>query len=136
MDFFGIGNAIKGAIQIYYRGSRQTGRTTNLLDSLKDGDRVYVAGRGDAKWLQDKCKERNLNIECVSIPVKDAGRVFDLGTSQGRAVFDHNWVEEYYLNAIEQAAKDIAHLEKETGGYGDAHRETKRQAAERMRWQF
>lgn len=33
MDHFGIGSAVKGALEVYLRASRGTGRTTSLLES-------------------------------------------------------------------------------------------------------
>lgn len=134
MDFFGIGAAVKGAAQIYFRSARQSGRTTSLLDSLKDGDRVYFATGDMSRWFERKCKERSLKVECVVIPVSDPAQVFNRGSSQGRAVFDHDWVEQLYLKAIEKCEKDIALLERETSGFGEAHRETRRRAEEINKW--
>ena len=44
MDHFGIGAAIYGAARVYFQSARRTGRTTALLDGLKDGDRLVVEG--------------------------------------------------------------------------------------------
>jgi hypothetical protein len=136
MDFFGIGAAVKGAVNIYFRSARATGRTTNLLEGLKDGDRVYFATHDEAQYFKRKCKEVEKSIECVVIPISYPEKVFERGTSQGRAVFDHGWIEQFYINALEQCTKDIKHLETETSGYGEAHRETKRKAIEFSKWQF
>ena len=40
MDHFGIGAGLTGAMDIYFHASRGTGRTTSLVDSVKEGDRV------------------------------------------------------------------------------------------------
>ncbi len=133
-DFFGIGAAVKGALNIYFQAARHTGRTTTLLESLNDGDRVYFANSRDRRYFKNKCMARGLNIECIDIPVKHPDRVFNHSTSQGRAVFDHQWVEEYYLHQIEKCQQDIAHLEKESSGFGEAHLETRRKAEEIMKW--
>ena len=52
----------------------------------------------------------------------------------GRTIFDHGWVERFYAAAIERAADTIDHLQREASGFGEAHRETARQAEEIARW--
>lgn len=134
MDFFGIGSAVKGAAEIYFRSARRTGKTIQLLNGLKDGDRVYFATGEEARHFERLCKERNREIECVVIPTKHPGKVFDRGTSQGRAVFDHGWVEKFYREQLEAIGKDIHDLETQSSGYGEAHEQTKMQALELAKW--
>lgn len=134
MDHFGIGSSITGAVLIYLRSSRGTGRTTSLVESVKDGDRIVFSVASEAKRVQRLCEERGVKVECVVIDPKSPQRIFERGTSQGRTIFDHSWVEEYYLHAIEEARKDIDRLERETSGYGAAHRETKYRAREVSKW--
>ena len=43
MDHFGIGAAFRAMANVYITSARRTGRTTSLLESLKDGDRVVFA---------------------------------------------------------------------------------------------
>ena len=68
MDHFGIGAALLGAANIYFNSARQTGRTTSLIESVKDGDRIIVS-HGDPV-------------------VRSAVRLFggDGGSSQGHAL--------------------------------------------------
>lgn len=136
MDFFGIGAAIKGAAQIYFRGARGTGRTISLFESVKTGDRVYFANADEANRFARMCNDAAKSVECIVIPVNEPQKVFERGTSQGRAMFDHSWIEEFYLSAIEQCAEDIRHLETQTSGYGEAHRETRRTAIEISKWRI
>lgn len=44
------------------------------------------------------------------------------------------WVEEFYLSQLEGAVHILDHYQRETSGYGTAHLETKRQAAEIGQW--
>jgi hypothetical protein len=135
MDFFGIGPAMKGAALIYFQASRRTGRTTSLLNSLKKGDRVCCARPAEAERLRRQCKQRGLDVEVVTLPPHHVDDVRRLGTSQGRTIFDHMWVEQFYMNAVERAQHDIDYLEQQLSGYGEPHRETRRCAEELARWQ-
>lgn len=81
-------------------------------------------------------EDRGLSVECRIIPVKEIRRLFETGTPQGRTIFDHSWVEEFYLNAIEHAQMQIAEIQIQTSGYGEKHRETRRKAEEIARWRI
>ena len=134
MDHFGIGAAIKGAARIYMQSARRTGRTTSLVESAKDGDRIGFADSHEAARVQRLFRERGVDVECIVIDPRQPERILNKGTSQGRTLFDHAWVEQYYLAAIERAAVEIDRLEQQSSGYGEAHRETRRRAEEIARW--
>lgn len=129
MDLFGIGSALKGVAHAYFHCSRQTGRTTMMIDSIKDGDRIIFAHRNESERVQRICKERGLDVDCIFASTRDPSRIFEHGSSLGRTVFDHGWVEEYYLNAMDRCAAEIRHFETGLSGYGEAHRKTKREAS-------
>lgn len=136
MDHFGIGAAVDGAVQIYLQSARRTGRTTSLVESVKEGDRIVFVDSREAERVNRLCLERRVNVDCIVIDPKYPERLFERGTSQGRTMFDHSWVEQYYLAAISRANSDIDHLEKQASGYGEAHRETHRRAEEIAKWRF
>ena len=119
---------------IYMQSARRTGRTTSLVESVKDGDRICFAGSREADRVRRLCLDRGVNVECIVIDPKQPERVFDRGTPQGRTIFDHSWVEQYYLNAIERACAEIDRLQQQASGYGEAHRETRRRAEEMAKW--
>jgi hypothetical protein len=77
------------------------------LNSLKDGDRVVCATRGDADHLLLKCRELDLQVEVVLLKPQSVHEVPQFPPSKGRTLFDHGWVEQYYMRAIEQARMDI-----------------------------
>jgi hypothetical protein len=136
MDHFGIGNAIKGMTFAYFQQSRRTGRTMSIVESVKDGDRIVFTNRLEAKRVERLCKERGVKIRCIVVsPFNPTGLMRD-GISHGRTIFDHDWVKEFYFNAIHRAEKELDTLERETSGYGVKHRETKRQAEENQRWGY
>lgn len=136
MDLFGIGAGITGAARIYSHSARQTGRTAAMLDAAKDGDRILCLNNKEADRLRRLLRERKLDVEVVVVPTKDPSRAFDRGTPSGRSVFDHSWVEQYYMEAIEQARKDIDHLQTELSGWGAAHEKTRAQAEEIAKWEL
>lgn len=134
MDHFGIGQAMHGMAQVYTLSSRRTGRTTSLVQSLKKGDRVVCATDPERRHLQALCRERQLEVDIIVVSPQDPSRLFQRGTPEGRTIFDHSWVEAYYLAAIKQCQREIDGLQKQTSGWGEAHEETRRRALEISKW--
>ena len=134
MDHFGIGQAMRGMAQVYALSARRTGRTTSLVESLKNGDRIVCATEPERRHLQMLCRERNLEVGVIIVAPRDPQRLFERGTSTGRTIFDHGWVEAYYQAAIERCNSDIDHLQTQASGWGEAHEETRRRAIEISKW--
>lgn len=129
MDFFGIGNAIKGCIEIYRSVSHHTGRTTRMIYSLRPGDMVVFTNNREADRVARLCEERGVKDICfVVCDPKYPGKLFNYGTQQGRCIFDHSWVEDYYQLAIEKVQNDIDSLQNELSGYSEAHIKTREAA--------
>tara|TARA_Y100000593_G_C4273954_1_gene318961 strand:+ start:154 stop:564 length:411 start_codon:yes stop_codon:yes gene_type:complete len=136
MDAFGIGQAMIGMARLYFQTSRRTGRTVSMINNLKDGDRVVFQRREEAMRVSCMAVERGLDIQCIVVSPNTPGEIFERQTSEGRTVFDHGWVEQFYMNALEQCRKDIDHLQRESSGFGEPHFETRRQFSELARWPF
>jgi len=137
MDFFGIGVAVKSVVSVYFLSARRTGRTVSMLESIKDGDRIIFANSKEADRIKKLFHEYDLtDIECIVADPKTPERLLEHGTNQGRTIFDHSWVEEYYLHSIKRCEAGIDYFQREMSGYGEPHRETKRKAIELARWQF
>lgn len=134
MDHFGIGAAIQGITRVYFRSARQTGRTTSLVESVKDGDRIVFANGKEAEIMRRLCVERGVKVECIVVEPRTPERVFEIGTPEGRTIFDHTWVEQRYLLALDRVQQEIDYLERVASGYGEAHRETRRRAEELAKW--
>lgn len=134
MDHFGIGQAMKGMARCYFQASRGTGRSTSLLESLKDGDRVCCASSKEAERLMRMLRERKVDAQVIAIAPNTPERIFERGTPKGRTIFDESWVEQYYIRALETAAKDIDRFQREASGFGAAHLETRQAAREAGRW--
>lgn len=134
MDHFGIGQAMKGMARCYFQASRGTGRTTSLLESLKDGDRVCCATGKEADRLTRMFRERNIDAQAIAVDPNTPERIFQSGTPKGRTIFDESWIEQYYLRALEAAAKDIDQLQREASGFGSAHIETRSAVRNASKW--
>ena len=118
MDFFGIGPALQGVARAYFCGARQTRRTTRLVDSLRDGDRVVFANENHAEHARRLCRERGVNVHCVVIDPNNLHCIFGIARSNGKTMFDHAWLEAYYLLALKRAESDIAIVEAKSSGDG------------------
>jgi hypothetical protein len=132
VDFFGIGIAMQGMARVLWQTSRRTGRTTQLLDALKDGDRVIFSKASHRQYFKRGCRDRGLDVELVVMPVND---IKLLGTVQGKTYFDHTWVQDMYEYALNKVEREIDHKERQMSGYGEAHIKTRKQAEALMRWE-
>ena len=136
MDHFGIGAGIRGSVSAYLRCARSTGRTTSLVESVKEGDRVVFSTMNEATRVHRLCLYRKVKIECVVVDPREPHRLFEKGPSQGRTLFDHAWVEQYYLEAIDKAYQKLDSLELELSGYQEEfRRDNKRREEEISRWE-
>lgn len=124
MDHYGIGQAIYAACLIYFRSARGTGRTESLIKSVKDGDCICFSDSKEAKRVERLCKERGVKVSCIVDDPKYPSRVLKYRSTSGRMLFDHTWIEKYYLLAIENAQKEIDGLQQMTSAHGTDHEET------------
>jgi len=136
MDHFGMGAALYGAVRIYLHSARGTGRTISMLESLNSGDRIIFASSKEADRVKRLLKDHEKDIDCIVVDPKSPERLLERGTGQGRTVFDHTWVEQFYLMAITRCEKDIDFFQRELSSFGEPHRETRRRAAEIAKWEI
>jgi hypothetical protein len=111
MDFFSIGTTLQTAMQMYSQVARTTGRTTKLLNILKDGDRVVFINETHVQLFQNQLRERNLKTTCTSINPRYPEQLLQRAPCSGQTYFDHVWVEEFYKLAIERASVDIDYFQ-------------------------
>lgn len=128
MDQFGIGQAMRTAAAIYSQTARRTGRTTQLVESLKAGDRVVFLTEQEAVRVHRLCRERGVRITAITLPVHTPEELFSRSSSEGRTIFDHSWLEAFYALRIDQCASEVENLQRNASGFGEAHRETRRAA--------
>jgi hypothetical protein len=134
MDHFGIGHAVAACLGMYINSARRTGRTTSLVESLKDGDRVVCLAGNEAQRLRELVRERGVDVEVIVVPIDQPHKLFEQAPAVGRTIFDHTWVEAFYERSIRHTMEHLDHLERQASGFGAAHRETARAARERMTW--
>ena len=135
---FGIGAAVQGACEIYFRSARRSGRTLNMINTVKEGDRIIVLSNVEGDRIKRFLKERK--IEHVDVKVVDPKRpeeIFQrMNTPQGRSIFDHSWVEAFYMNGIFNMQKNLEYFQVEASGYGEKHIQTRLQAEAISKWEI
>jgi len=111
MDEYGYGAAIKTGLQFFETASRQSGRTTRLLERVKDGDRIIVSNPAMGQLIQGKLAQlgkRLVQVLVVPIdgtyPPRVSPRMF--GVHSGRTYFEHTWTLEFYKNLLKQTDSD------------------------------
>lgn len=135
MDHFGIGACIRAAIELMLRGMRATGRTTALINSVKDGDRIIFRSRQEAMVVEMLLRRKGLQVSCVVVDPTHVERLLGTQRAAGRTYFDHVWIEEYYTNGIKQLGKDIDHFSSALSGMPDDGDDLKRfRHEEIVRW--
>lgn len=110
MDFFGIGAAILAGARIYQQAARCSGRTTRMVESVKAGDRIVFASRREANRVASLLRERQVAVQIDVVDPKRPEGVLDRKPADGRIIFDHSWIEQYYEAAIERASAGIDEL--------------------------
>ena len=112
MDMFGITNAIKVMLRGYSLGSRASGRTTYLLAQLKDGDTVLCSCIGETEHLRQLVHAKGLIVDVKCLPPTEPTSVMDRmhRYAKGRVLFDHGWVEAFYADQFDSAAKQLETL--------------------------
>jgi len=106
-----------------------------MIESVHDGDRIIFAHSNEAMRVERLLKERSKDVECITKQPSNF-HPNEIGTSQGRTVFDHSWVEEFYLLSIDRAMSDIDYFQKNLSGFGEPHYKTQRMVREAAKWQL
>jgi hypothetical protein len=134
MDHFGIGHAVAACLGMYRQAARRTGRTTSLVESLKTGDRVVCLPGGEADRIRRLAKERDIHVSVVVVPVGQPHRLFESEPSEGRTIFDHAWVEEFYFMSIKHTIEELDRLAQQASGDKEGRRQTERARQEQIKW--
>jgi hypothetical protein len=119
MDHFGIGNAVRSLFHTLLQTSRGTGRTTSLINSVRDGDRIICSESLEQQRLRREFHRMGRDVSVEHIPPNFPEEVLRLTPCAGRTLFDHTWVERYYALALERAAEDIDHLQARSSRIAD-----------------
>lgn len=133
-DFFGTSTLIKGAVNVALLSARGSGRTQSLIDNLKNGDCVVTLKHIEGKRISRLCAERGIKVKYITVKPSESGRVFEHARNGSRIMFDHSWIEEFYLNAIKNAQETITFLEKECNRSDENYVETEIKRNIGMKW--
>ena len=135
MDEFGIGNSIKGAINILFMSARQSGRTTRMIERYQPGDRIITTSHNQSRWIIDKAKTMGKEVDCMTVDPRDPRNLFMRKSSTGRTIFDHDWLEKFWTIRTEQTFQEIKHLQDQASGEGEHHRITREAALQTQRFE-
>lgn len=134
MDHFGMGNAVHGAARTVFQAARRTGRTLSLLASVRDGDVIVFHDPREARRVKTMLAEAGLlKVECHVTPAGCPHDLYNQPPIEGRLLFDHGWVEQFYLNALERTRAEIDDMQSRFSAL-DPLAPTKRARVEHMTW--
>lgn len=114
MDTYNIANSMRVGLEMLMQGARQSGRTTRMLDGLKDGDRIITSDTRNVRILQNQARQRGLNVEVIFWSVKEMHcNIYRLKKSAGRTVFDHVFIENFWKTRIADIERELVAIEQE-----------------------
>jgi len=113
MDVFGIGAAVRGAAEIYFRSARNTGRTTHMIDNARDGDVVVFSCAREARRVERQCLDRGVKIRPAVVPPGGLPALYDRlrGVRGPRVYFDHSVIEGCYMEAIQDVDRTLTEIQ-------------------------
>lgn len=109
-DIFGIGRTLKTMLNIYFLGMARSGRTTQMIMSLKANDLVVFSTNDMGKFTQRRARDMGVDLQYICISPRNIGELSQKMAGRPRPrrlIFDHAFVEQYYIVAFERAEKDL-----------------------------
>lgn len=107
--------ALKSMLQIYFSNARSSGRTSAMINSLKDGDVVIFADDREARRVKRLAAQRGIHI-ATSTARLDRPEYYADKIKGGRVVFDHEVIEAFYLREINHCTAFLDRLLEELSG--------------------
>lgn len=104
MDLFATEQRALAAMNNLFISARRTGRTSLLVDNVRDGDTVVFTNEREAKRVAEMVKARGKTIKTLVASPTYLHRLMQGPPARERFVFDHSWLEEAYTNAIHETA--------------------------------
>lgn len=109
-DEYGLFAAVKAGFHTFSMMARRTGRTTRMIERIKDGDVLICSTsdeRRDLEW-----RLRQAGKDKVKIVVQDPTKRFDNPAlwTNGEVHFDHWWVEQRIADALKVTEADLLHI--------------------------
>lgn len=108
LDEYGLTASALVGLSMFSNASRRSGRTTRMIERVTKEDIIIVPNRHTAehiKQLLHAARKSDVPVRIVDVadvPMQHVGT-----RPNGRAFFDHTWMEDFLTRAIKQAAGDI-----------------------------
>lgn len=114
MNTHQISDALQMGLQMLVQVARQSGRTTRMLNGLKNGDRIITCDARHARLLKEKVRQRGLDVEVMAWPLEYGlhEHVSRLTRCAGRTVFDHTFMEEFWKYQLKRSTAEWMALEE------------------------
>ena len=110
-DPFGIGRALQHGLRMFMHTTRRSGRTTDMLNMVREDDVVVTSMRQEAHRLQNLVNRRGFkNVDVVCVEPRGLGAVYERLAARRprRVIFDHLFFETYYSYMVDQAFEDLS----------------------------
>lgn len=108
---YGIGPALTAAMQMLSHASRGTGRTTHMIECLRDGDRVIFCDHNEAERVRRIARQRKIKIETIVCEPTERGLLTRVEPYPGVTHFDHSWVDRYFVTAVAHARSSLESMQ-------------------------
>lgn len=120
MDIFGIGTALTAVFEVYKHSARQTGRTSHLVNHVRDGDTVIFSDNNHLnhfkKELNVKRGRIDINLIVCSIERDGDLDLRNVKPTQGQVFFDHEFIELYHQASIQWSINNLNKLSSHYSG--------------------
>ena len=107
-DINRLHEALGMALRMYELGARRSGRTSRMIEQIRDGETVVCLNQQGARQVQRLLAERGLRSVRITSCAPDLGEFMSTTAGfTGRVHLDHLWVHEWYSAAIIRATKEL-----------------------------
>ena len=109
-DEYGLFSAVKAGLHTFSMMARRTGRTTRMIERIKDGDILICSTSDERRDIERGLREAGKDK--VKIVVQDPTKRFDNPAlrTNGEVHFDHWWVEQRIADALKVTEADLVHI--------------------------
>ena len=122
MDDYGISTAITAYAKSLFANARHTGRTESMLRHVADGDTIIFSNEKEAARIEAILADLEIDAKCIILPPERPQDLFSRTKPAGQVIFDHSWLEEFWLHALKNIATELTALQEAASGRGLPHR--------------
>lgn len=105
-DPYGYLTVLRSALTAHEQASRQTGRTTRLIECVRDGDLIVTVDEHRAGLLQGLLRDAGkLGVLVRAERVSDQAAYVTCQRAKGRVFFDHRWQYAALTGVLREASR-------------------------------